>query len=291
MNKVRSFLVSTLSVISLSQAHAGVTVIDFDTDSNGNAITNGQIVDDEYASAGVSITSVNVNNTTSKTSDDIEGIQVAFDTNLSGTEDPDLEYNRNRNDYNGTGQYSYTALNIDGIQFADTPDNVLIMQNADFINDSANGNTCDAFSCTTPNDENGTNPAGYFEFTFDTLVDIISLDTFDIEDNGEFVIQFFANDNLVATRVETDKAVGDTVSIFDSADYTVQAGDDTLLTMGDGQFVRQLLNITGIDRLRVQIPGSGAIDNLAFRTAEVPAPATLSLLAFAMLLIARRVRK
>jgi hypothetical protein len=289
MKKMTKILSALVVACSVQNVYAGVTVLDFDAPT----ILNGTIVDNEYNSVGVDISSVNVNDTNGNTSDDIIGVQIAFDTNLNGTLDPDLEYNNNSNEYNdnNSNPFAYTALEIDGVNYGETPGNVLIMQNTDNIG------SCNAFVCTSPNDENGTNPAGYFEFTFDTLVDIISLDTFDIEDNGEFVIQFFAGNNLIATKVEgvsgsnPGKNVGDTVSIFDSPDYTVQAGDNTLKTMGDGQFVRQLLNITGIDRLRIQIPGSGAIDNLAFRTAEVSAPATLGLLSIALLMMRIRSRK
>ena len=264
----------------IPQVNAGVTVIDFDDAS----IVHGTIVDSEYLGVGVSITSVNTKGTAS-TSDDVTGRQVAFDADsvAGSTSDPDLEYNNNGNDYNGVGAFSYTALNIDGVSYGNTPGNVLILQE--------NNVGCDDGVCNDPDDEGGSNPAGYFEFTFDTLVDIISLDTFDIEDKGEFVIQFFAGTTLVSTLVETSKSVGDVVSIFNAPNYTVQAGDNTLQTMGDGQFVRQLLNIVGIDSLRIQLPGSGAIDNLAFRTQEVSAPASLGIISLALLLMIRRVRK
>ena len=269
-----------VSALFISQVNAGVTVIDFDDASIGH----GTIVDSEYSGMGVSITSVNTKGTAS-TSDDVTGRQVAFDADsvAGSTSDPDLEYNNNGNDYNGVGAFGYTALNIDGVSYGNTPGNVLILQE--------NNVGCDDGVCNDPDDEGGSNPAGYFEFTFDTLVDIISLDTFDIEDKGEFVIQFFAGTTLVSTLVETSKSVGDVVSIFNAPNYTVQAGDNTLQTMGDGQFVRQLLNIVGIDSLRIQLPGSGAIDNLAFRTQEVSAPASLGIISLALLLMIRRVRK
>lgn len=290
MNKYIRTLSVAVSALFISQVNAGVTVLDFDAPS----ISNGTIVDNEYSALGVSITSLNYDNPTSgggardTGGSNVENVQVAFDTSINSSADPDLEYNDDNNSYNGVkgDGFQYTALEIDGVTYANTPGNVLIMQNAQNIG------SCNDTECTNPNDENGTNAAGYFEFTFDTLVDIISLDTFDIEDNGEFVIQFFANDVLVETRVETGKSVGDTVRLANPIpDYTVQAGDSTLQTMGNGQFVRQLLNIVGIDMMRIQLPGSGAIDNLAFRTAEVSAPASLGILSLALLLMIRRARK
>ena len=269
------------SALFISQVNAGVTVIDFDD----VGIVHGTIVDSEYSSTGVSITSVNTKGTIANTSDDVTGRQVAFDTDRDNTADWDLEYDDSRNDYNkaDSNPFAYTALVIDGVSYGETPGNVLILQE--------NGTGCGDGVCDVPDDEGGTNPAGYFEFTFDTLVDIISLDTFDIEDNGEFVIQFFSGTTLVSTLVETSKSAGNVVSIFNSPNYIVEADHNTLQTMGDGQFVRQLLNITGINMMRIQLPGSGAIDNLAFRTQDVSAPASLGILSLALLLMIRRARK
>lgn len=298
MNKISKVLSALISALFISNSYAGVTVIDFDTATNGNNpnIIHGRIIDNEYKNIGVNITSVNVNDT-SDTSDDIVNLQVAFDTDRTNTADSDLEfYNRTTPK---TQKYNYTALEIDGINFGATPGNVLIMQNADYAqkspgtlyNDLAN-NECNEWICKTPDDENGTDPAGYFEFTFDTLVDIISLDTFDIEDNGEFVIQFFVDDTLVETLVETDKLNNDTVEIFGADDFEVTDATNQakLQTMQNEEFVRQVLNVVGINRLRIQIPGSGAIDNLAFRTQDVPVPATLGIFALALLFIARRAK-
>ena len=49
---------------------------------------------------------------------------------------------------------------------------------------------------------------------------------------------------------------------------------------GDGSYERVAFNAVGIDRLVIRMPGSGAIDNLVFRTghADVPAPASLAVL-------------
>lgn len=265
MNKISKGLSIVIATLFVSQAQAGVTVIDFDTDSGGNAIVNGQVIDTELGD--VTLTVANFNDAASNldTSDDFG---VAFDTLHDSVQDEDLEFNGAGNAYNGSGQYSYTELVIDGVGFGNTPGNVLIMQNADVLDG------CNTGICDTPNDENGTDPAGYFEFSFGKIVDIISLDTFDIEDNGEFVIQFFANNNLVTTMTESSAGLGAAV----------------LQEMGDGEFVRQILNVVGVDTIRIQLPGSGAIDNLAFRTQEVSAPATLGILSIALLLVRCRAR-
>ncbi|MGJ8680283.1 hypothetical protein [Paraglaciecola sp.] len=286
MNKATKLLSILITSAFVSQVNAAVTVIDFDKPS----IEHGTIVDNEYASQGVTISSLNYNSPNSggnawdqNKNDNIVDMQVAFDTTSTGNSDLDLQYTA-PGYANG-----YTALEIDGKTYGNqnNPGNVLILQNAQQLEGCDSG-----IKCTTPNDEAGTNAAGYFEFHFDSLVDIISLDTFDVEDNGEFIIQFFANGSLVESRVESTKNVGDNVPLANPIpDYTVQAGENTLLTMGDGEFVRQMLNVVGIDMMRVQLPGSGAIDNLAFRTKDVPAPATLSLLALSLLFVARRAKK
>mgnify|MGYP002807329504 CR=1 FL=1 len=90
----------------------------------------------------------------------------------------------------------------------------------------------------------------------------MSLDTFGIEHNGVFYIQFFAENGLVATRVkgvDWIDNVGDVVSILGTPNYTVQTWGNSLLTMFAGQFVRQTLNITKIYRLSIQISSYDAI--------------------------------
>ncbi|MDU0354532.1 hypothetical protein RS130_11830 [Paraglaciecola aquimarina] len=120
MKNITKILSVAMSTLFLSQANAGIQVIDFDTASNGSTITNGQIVDDEYN--GVAITSF-INRGS------IENRQVTFDTLHNSVQDNDLEFNRTDNDYNSeltrTGTdlanynsaFSYTALEIDGHNF------------------------------------------------------------------------------------------------------------------------------------------------------------------------------
>ena len=63
--------------------------------------------------------------------------------------------------------------------------------------------------------------------------------------------------------------------------------------MGDGQFVRAAFQgIDNVKRLILNLPGSGAIDNIAFRsdieTTEVPEPSTLDLLSIALVFSLRK---
>ena len=258
---------AALALLASPVALAGINVIDFDKTSRGHDIHNGQIVDNEYlAEWGVTIGSCNYDDNKDPTNHQIKNHkcrsrdtadrQVAFDTMLSHTRDPDLEFNNPHNDY----KTSYQALNIGGYTGADNPGNILILQE--------NSHGCGDGICDEPDDE-GNRPAGFFEFEFDTLVNIISIDFFDIE-NAEATnfanrISFYEGDTL--------KTLGEVPST------------------GDGDYARTLFNIMSIDRLVINMPGSGGIDNLVFSTGhiDVPAPAALGLLA--MGLVTMRLRR
>jgi hypothetical protein len=231
-----------LFALHTSVVSAGVTVLDFE------GFANGQIIDDEYAANGVNIVTDNAR----KTFD----YGVAFDTSLSGTEDPDLEFNNSNNDY--TSQY--TALNLGGYAGNTTPGNILIIQE--------NNTGCGDGICNSPDDEGG-RPAGYFEFNFSDIVSILSIDFFDVEDQN-------LNNAYNA------------IHFYDASDNEIYA-NNFVPFMGDGQFMRQTFNdITGVKRLVINLPGSGGIDNLAFKTTDVPEPGTLVIMASALLFGLRR---
>jgi hypothetical protein len=257
MNLPRTIIVSCFTTLLLLSpaSQAGVNVLDFD------AFENGQIIDDEYfASYGVSIDSLNYRD------GGIEGRQVAFDTLNNQSRDNDLEFNNSGNDYNNSNSaFSYTALNIEGYQGASNPGNVLILQE--------NSSGCGDGVCNKPDDE-GSRAAGYFEFNFSSLVSILNIDFFDVEDSVGQDAKFYA------------------ISFFDQDNNKIHT-NHFVPTMGDGQFVRTAFQgIDNVKRLVLNMPGSGAIDNLAFRsgveTAEVPEPATLALLSFALVFSLRK---
>lgn len=227
--------------------NAGITVLDFDS------FQNGQIIDDEYlTSYGVKINSINYKGDSA----DIQGRQVTFNTMNNRSEDDDLEFRNRNNDYRKRrSEFKYTALNMEGYQGNSNPGNVLILQE--------NDKGCADGVCDKPDDES-TRAAGYFEFSFTSLVSILNIDFFDVEDSAGQDKKFYA------------------IQFFDEANNEIHQ-DHYVPKMGDGQFVRQAF--TGIDnvkRLVLNMPGSGAIDNLAFRTAEVPEPSTLAILFVAL---------
>lgn len=281
MRKLSKILAVLIPAISISYAHATVRVINFDTDAQGNTITHGQIVDNEYANWGVNITSV-------ATKDPENPIQVAFDTRRNNTSDDDLEFSNNNNVYNQPDhEFGYTALEIDGTTFGTplsaedstiTPGNVLLIQNVNKRTPSYTGNQltagCDVETCIDPDDQ--AKPAGYFEFTFDFLVDIVSLDTFDFEEDE--VTEGVLNRRLL------------TAQFFDENDQEIPVGY-VFEAMIDGGFKRQNVSVNDVQRLVLNLPGSGAIDNLVYKTAEVSAPATLGLLGLSLLFISRRVNR
>lgn len=265
MQKNKLFLIGLASLIASHSANAAYKVIDFDTNSSGGNIVNGQIIDNEYLqNYGVSISSCNYDNQKSasqinlgscNSAGDVADRQVAFNTSLSHTRDPDLEFHNKNNDYKS----QYTALNIGSYNGADKPGNILILQE--------NSIGCGDGVCNYPDDE-GQRPAGYFEFTFDSLVDIVSLDFFDIEDS---------NTNGAANQISFYE--GNTLKSF-----------GYVPDMHDGNMERVSYNATGINRLIVNIPGSGGIDNLVFRTGtvDVPAPAGLSVLLLGLIALSFR---
>ncbi|MGJ8682207.1 PEP-CTERM sorting domain-containing protein, partial [Paraglaciecola sp.] len=242
---VTSLLIALLCLSTYS--HATVSVLDFDS------FQDGQIIDNEYLNShGVSISSVNYKGD----NPDILNRQVAFNTLNNSSRDNDLEFNNNNNDYNDVdSDYRYTALNMPGYSGASNPGNVLILQE--------NGWGCSDGVCNHPDDE-GTRAAGYFEFQFTNLVDILNIDFFDIEDQVNQDVKYYA------------------IQFFDESNNEIHQ-NNYMPTMGDGQFVRQVFSgVSNVKRLIINMPGSGAIDNLAFKATEVPEPTTLAILFIAL---------
>jgi hypothetical protein len=308
VKKLLSIKVSAL-VIALSasaSAHATVRVLDFDYDSNGNPIGNGQIIDSEYSDWGVNISSCNTNGSAAAGTDRINGVcgkddysgkQVAFDSMADNTADPDLEFNEvqefnskgklvtryrtevGNNKFPRLGSYKsyYKELYSDPEKQSAwmRPGNVMILNEYGTGNNGgAQGFTdCNAETCANPDDE-GTRPAGFFVFEFTRPVDILSLDFFDIELDGERnplgpdkKVYFFFEDNTSAS-VNLPKLQG----------------------TGDGGYKRRKYNnMFNVTKLVVNLPGSGAINNLVYR--EVSAPATLGLFLSSLLFVAVRRRR
>ena len=235
-------LVALTSIPAISAA----TVIDFE------GFGLGQIIDDEYQSIGVTITSVNFVNGTEVDGDDFSNGQVIFDT-----------------DYPTGGDGDLAAPFSNGSGLGDlSPGNVLILHErkdecfAGFCNPSPDG----------PDDE-GSRPAGYFEIIFDSEVTLVSIDFFDIE--------MLENGTTDENEVELYNAAN--AQIFNDSFYTPDTG-------GDRTWDRLIIGESGISRVVIRMGGSGAIDNIKFQVPE-PSPLGLlgaGLLGFG--LFARRKR-
>ena len=129
------------------------------------------------------------------------------------------------------------------------PGNVLIIH--EHPSECSNGTTC-----TDPDDE-GSRPAGYFDIVFADAVTLQSIDFFDIEtgENGSTpnnAIKLFGFGGL---------------EIMANTFYTPDTG-------GNNTWDRLVFNVDGVKSMRINMGGSGAIDNINF----VPEPTTLALL-------------
>lgn len=263
-------------------AQAGLRVLDFDYDAQGNKINDGQIIDDEYQDWGVTISSCNFSGAPDTHTDQINGVcaghdrtqrQSAFDTSNTHTPDPDLEFVENNGEYFSlqsgskfdplsSAENYYNNLFANGTSYErDTwkrPGNVLII-NEERVD-------CDGRQCEGPNDE-GARPAGFFVFEFAQAVDILSLDFFDIE-------------VAEAQRTEPDAKI-----FFFLADNSVK--ERQVPGLGNANYARvDYTGLFNVTKIVLNMPGSGAINNLVYKHSEVSAP---SALAFILLIISTMV--
>ncbi len=96
---------------------------------------------------------------------------------------------------------------------------------------------------------------GVLTFIFDSAVEILSLNAFDINDNESVTFDFYdVNDMLIASI------------------------SNGMTTTDDNEFLAFNFNVSGVLRFVVSLSGSGAIDDLVYEVAEVPVPAALPLL-------------
>jgi hypothetical protein len=125
-------------------------VLDFDTDGAAGTIVRGAITDDEYASLGVKVNAINLSGG--------PNLAVAFDS--SNPMEGDWDF------------WAPFLSNNPALSNDYWLGNILIIQE--------NSSGCRDTSCTSPDDE-GSRPAGNFEFEFEMPVNLISLDFLDIE--------------------------------------------------------------------------------------------------------------
>ena len=226
--------VACLLALSFSSLAGASNIIDFE------GFSKGLIIDNEYTvSDGVTIRGYNVDR-------GADNMAVIFDSNDNWTADPDLEAPF----YDKIGH---------GLGMAN-PGNILIIHEHPW--------ECNGISCGNDPDDEGSQPAGYFDIMFDQAVQLNSIDFFDIE-YGE-------NGNSWRNQI----------TVFGSGSYDPFY---TPYTGGDNGWTRLDFNLVGVTSLRIKLYGSGAIDNINFDTdAPVPAPPALLVLIAGLAAIWRR---
>ena len=188
----------------------------------------GQIIDDEYLLAptpGVSISAANLS--------DGPDAAIVFDTGSPTGMDFDLGAPFTSTNSLFPGDFS--------------PGNVLIIQET---------NDCNFITgfCSVPDDE-GSQPAGEFEFIFNSAVTLESLDFFDIEFN------------------ENNKHTDSEIHLYDISNNEIFIGSFFVPnTNGDNMWDQlDFGSAAGVKRMVIEMKGSGAIDNLVYTVIPVPA--------------------
>lgn len=270
MRKLPPFSVAIAFTLLMGNSASGVT-IDFES------LQHGQFVSSQFqAEYGLTISAIN------PTGPDAA---IVFDTQESGTADPDLEspFTRgNRAPGNNLG-------------------NILII--AENIRDQNNDGLVDS-----PDDE-GSRPAGSLLFEFNDRVNSFGFDLLDVEGPEEFgrdsgyVAAFFSDGNELA-RVGFGSFLDPDSPFFDP---TVVFGNHSANNIDP--ITAERLQIDPFDRVEVNFGGSAGIDNIRFgrptvippvipptfpvqqANGAIPEPTTLVLLVGGSgLLIARRTR-
>jgi hypothetical protein len=221
--------VSLILGVAWSPAANAVT-IGFD------ALANGEIVDTQYqASLGVTVSGVSL----------VPGgadLAITFDSQLSGTADPDLE----GPPWSGGNLAPSTVLG----NLLILPENIVDVDGDGLIDDP---------------DDQGARPAGFFTFAFDTPIVEFGLDLVDIEGASEAgKLSFFSNGGLVGTIEFGDLPLIDSSIVF---------GNNTANRVDPIR--AQYFGADSFDLVIVNMGGSGALDNITF---AVPEPATLLLI-------------
>ncbi|MFT6580878.1 MAG: hypothetical protein ACJAU6_001308 [Alphaproteobacteria bacterium] len=251
-----------------SGAQADPWVIDFDTDGAGNAVSHGQIVDNEYGTqipGAVNGLGVTISAYAHHNGSTFSAPSVAFDTTQSNTEDSDLQENKSgRTGFNTNGAFPAASTGYG---------NILIIQEKDKADNYYEGDapgpkwdgkkkykSCNNDDCLSPDDNA---QGGDLNFDFTQTVWLSGLNLFDIEETGG-MIKFF-------DRVGNNFQLTSTISI-------PSVGGDTAGFLGFGE------NGAGVlaDRMVVWLAGSGGIDNITgdidgVTTDSVPEPGAMGL--------------
>lgn len=215
-------------LILAALAHA--LTMDFDRDARGNAILKGQFIDEEYADWGVHIRARNY----ARPFD----AAIAFDSLNPTGGDGDLRTDSNRYGLNNDRERG------------------MVMILAENIKDSNKDGYVD-----NPDDE-GSRPAGYFDFVFDMVINAGSLVMLDVDNRNEpGSVRFYRNGSLLGQ----------------SFDF-VALGDNSIQTLGWSGFE--------YDKMRINLGGSGAVAEVTAN--PIPEPVTVVLVTAAVAAVGMR---
>lgn len=229
------------AAVAASAGCASASIITF------SGLEHGRIVNNQFAGLGLTVAADNFNRSFD--------LAVAFNTQLSGTPDPDIQ------------GPPWSAGNL-------SPDTVLgnvliIQENNTGIGDGIANN---------PDDE-GSRPAGEFLLTFANAVSVFGLDIVDIENEVAETggIRLFSNNVMVVDI--TWAMLRNPASPF--YDPSIVFGDRSANRVVP--LVASSFGVSGFDRAVVRMGGSGAIDNIV-----VPAPGSAVVFVAGLVLARRR---
>lgn len=219
--------------------------------TNFESLAHGEIIDTQFADLGVSLSAVNF--------EFVGAMPVAFNSNLRGTADPDLE------------GPNWAKGNI--APGTDLGNLIIITENVT----DANGDGI----VDNPDDE-GARPAGQLIFGFDDVMTGFGFDLVDMEGPVREMssLEFLLFGQLVAT-VDFNQFVTPGNPFYDP---TVRFGNNSANRIS--VITSEALGISGFTSVVINVGGSGGYDNIVV----VPATGAPAVLAGLGLVLARRRR-